>query len=363
MRLYFVARPRRHLALAFTAALWLSGCASNTPTREAAQATPEPRPPGAYYVYVTNENSGDVSVIDSVTMSVSATIPVGKRPRGITASADGRTIYVALSGSPPAPPGVDESTLPPPDKSADGVGLIDPATNKVTRTIKCGSDPEQFDLSKDGKLIFVSNEDDAKLSIVDIAEGKTLQMLPVGEEPEGVTTSPDGKFVYVTSEDAGTVTVVDTATLKPVKTIKVGRRPRSVAFTPDSKFAYVTNENDGFVSLLDAVSHRSLRTIQLGEPGKVKPMDVILSADGSQAYVSSGRGKQLFMIDTKTNTISGSVEVGKRPWGIALSPDGKTLFAADGPSDSIAVVDLATKSVIKRINAGNSPWGVITLAR
>lgn len=351
----------RRIVLVSTA-LWLAGCASTPPAPPEA-AKPAPRPPGAYYVYVTNENSGDVSVIDSVTMSVRATIPVGKRPRGITASPDGQTIYVALSGSPPAPPGVDESTLPPPDKSADGVGLIDPATNKITRTIKCGSDPEQFDLSKDGKLIFVSNEDDAKLSIVDLAEGKTLQMLTVGEEPEGVTTSPDGKFVYVTSEDAGTVTVVDTASLKPVKTVKVGRRPRSVAFTADSKYAYVTNENDGFVSLLDAVAHQSLRTIKLGEPGKIKPMDVILSADGATAYVSTGRGKQVFMIDTKTNAISGSVEVGKRPWGIALSPDGKTLFAADGPNDSVAVVDLATKTVVKQIKAGGSPWGVITLAR
>jgi YVTN family beta-propeller protein len=37
-------------------------------------------------IYVTNENSGDVSVIDPYTASVIATIPVGERPRGIHAS-------------------------------------------------------------------------------------------------------------------------------------------------------------------------------------------------------------------------------------------------------------------------------------
>jgi YVTN family beta-propeller protein len=86
-------------------------CGSPAP-RESAK-TPEPE--SAYRVYVTNEASGDLSVIDAGKHEVIATVKLGKRPRGIHASADGKTIYVALSGSPFAPPGVDESKLPPPD--------------------------------------------------------------------------------------------------------------------------------------------------------------------------------------------------------------------------------------------------------
>ncbi len=70
---------------------------------------------------MTNEVSGDMTIIDSGNFNVIATVPLGKRPRGIHPSPDGKTIYVALSGSPIAGPGVDESTLPPPDKSADGI--------------------------------------------------------------------------------------------------------------------------------------------------------------------------------------------------------------------------------------------------
>src|SRR6202051_3043572 len=78
----------------------------------------------SYRVYISNEGSGDLTVIDPVKMEALATLPLGKRARGIHPSADGKTIYVALSGSPFAPPGVDESTLPPPDKSADGIGIF-----------------------------------------------------------------------------------------------------------------------------------------------------------------------------------------------------------------------------------------------
>src|SRR2546425_3257953 len=64
----------------------------------------------SYLVYVTNEASGDLTVIDPSQPTAVTTIPLGKRPRGIHAS--GNLLYVTLSGSPFAPPGVDERTLP-----------------------------------------------------------------------------------------------------------------------------------------------------------------------------------------------------------------------------------------------------------
>ena len=71
-----------------------------------------------------------------------------------------------------------ESTLPPPDKSADGIGVFDVEQSKLVRTIKSGSDPENFDLSADGKLLYVSNEDAEGVSILDVGAGKVLETLP-----------------------------------------------------------------------------------------------------------------------------------------------------------------------------------------
>jgi YVTN family beta-propeller protein len=77
--------------------------------------------------------------------------------------------------------------------------------------------------------------------------------------------------------------------------------------------------------------------------------------------VSTGRGKKVFIVDTATDKVTGSFEVGQRPWGIALSPDGKFLYSANGPSNDVSVVDLATNTVIKQIKAGESPWGVLVV--
>ena len=204
----------------------------------AAGCSQKPAEPSGYRAYVTNETSGDMTVIDSSNMEVVENVHLGKRPRGIHASPDGKLLYIALSGSPIGGPNVDESTLPPPDKSADGIGVFDIAQNKIVRTIEGGSDPENFAVSKDGKWIYVSNEDDDGVSFIDLTSGKLVPpTIKTGEEPEGVTLTADGKLIYSTAEADGTVSVIDVEGRKLIKTFKVGRRPRNVVFLPDGLHA------------------------------------------------------------------------------------------------------------------------------
>jgi YVTN family beta-propeller protein len=347
---------KKIVILFFSCCIGLTACAGGPGASDSAR-------PHGYHLYVTNERSGDLTIIDGMTLEATATAPLGKRPRGIHASPDGKTIYVALSGSPIGGPGVDESKLPPPDKSADGIGVFDVRSSKLLKLIPGGSDPEEFAINKDGALLYISNEDAGQLSIIDIAAGKSVASVPVGEEPEGVTISPDGKVVFVTSENDGTISVIDTSARTLLKTFHVGARPRHVTFLPDSSKAYVTRENDGIVTLVDAMKYEPIQDINIGTPGQIKPMSVILSPDATRAYVSTGRGKKVFIINTATNMVTGSIEVGDRPWGMALSPDAKTLFTANGPapSNDVSVVDLSTQTVTKKIKVGNSPWGVLML--
>src|SRR5205823_13642104 len=100
-----------------------AGQPSTSPAPAAAPAPPPAPKAPALGVYVTNETGGDLSVIDAATNMVVARVPLGKRPRGIVASPDHSLLYVALSGSAIGGPNVDESKLPPPDRSAAGIGV------------------------------------------------------------------------------------------------------------------------------------------------------------------------------------------------------------------------------------------------
>jgi YVTN family beta-propeller protein len=348
---------RHNIFTAGVVALFLSAC-----SKPAEAPKPVEKPAATYHVYATNETSNNVSVIDPTTNEVVATVDVGKRPRGIHVSPDRKTVYVALSGTPIGGPGVDEKQLlkeHPADKAADGIGVIDVAQNKMVKTIPGGSDPEEFSLSLDGTLLYISNEDDSAASILEIATGKILASFKVGDEPEGVATSPDGQYVWVTSEQQGTVSVIDTTKRKVIKTIKIGSRPRKVAFLPNGSKAFVTRENDGKFSIVDMAKLVVTGEVELGKAGEIKPMGMAVSSDGAKLYVSTGRGKKVYVVDTATNKVDTSFEVGDRPWGIGISPDGKFLYTANGPSNDVSVVDLATNTVVKKIKAGDKPWGIV----
>ncbi len=62
------------------------------------------QPHADYQIFVSNEKSGTLTVISGGDFKVTDTITVGKRPRGVHASPDGKTVYVALSGTPIEPP-------------------------------------------------------------------------------------------------------------------------------------------------------------------------------------------------------------------------------------------------------------------
>src|SRR6476660_9817056 len=180
--------------------------------------------PSNYLVFVSNERSGDVTIIDGATDSVIGTFPVGKRPRGIHATPDGRRVFVALSGSPRMAPGLDESRAPA-DKRADGLGVIDPSARKLIDRWHVGSDPEQFAISKDGKFAFIANEDDASASIMDLDSGQLRGRIKVSEEPEGVGVNPANGEVYVTCEEKGEVFAINPDQQRVIATIETGGRP------------------------------------------------------------------------------------------------------------------------------------------
>src|SRR6516165_8575683 len=123
-------------------------------------------------IYVSDEIGGNIVAVDPAGAKVVATIAVGKRPRGIKLSHDGKLLYVAVTGSPLGGPNVDESKLPPADRNADGIGVVDLAAKKLVRVLKSGQDPESFDISPDGKTLYVSNEETAEMSVLDLASGE-----------------------------------------------------------------------------------------------------------------------------------------------------------------------------------------------
>ena len=115
--------------------------------------------------------------------------------------------------------------------------------------------------------------------------------------------------------------------------------------------AWCSRASDGWRPSTSMASHRGGPT--------VRPMGTVVSPDGTLLFATTGRGKNVLFIDTKTNKPLGSVEAGDRPWGIAVSSDGRTVFTANGPSNDVTFIDVASRMVTAKVKAGERPWGVV----
>jgi PQQ-dependent catabolism-associated beta-propeller protein len=300
---------------------------------------------GAQTAYVSSEKDDAITLIDTKTLAVKGTIPTCKRGRHVQRMPDGK-IMVACTDS----------------NAAD---VIDPATGKSVRRIPLGDEPEAFDISPDGKTIYVSNEDEGEASFIDAVTGKPIASVKVGKEPEGVKISADGKTLYVTSEVASLVHVIDVASAKVVKNIKVGKRPRRMAFTPDGKELWITNELDASVSIVKLADHSVSDTLKFQVKGAraedITPVGITMTKDGKRAFVSLGRANHVAFIDVAARKVTDLVLVGKRAWNVTLDKSEKQLWVVNGLSDDVTVVDVAGAKAIKSIPVGRVPYGLVVV--
>jgi len=293
--------------------------------------------------YVSSEKDSALTVIDLKTLAVKGTIPTCKRARHIQLTPE-RQIMVACT-------------------DANQADVIDPATGKSVRRIPLGDEPEAFDLSPDGKVIYVSNEDAGEASFIDAASGKKLRSVKVGAEPEGVKVSADGKTLYVTSEVASLVHVIDTASGKVVKNIRVGKRPRRMAITPDGKELWVTNELGASVSIVSTATHEVTDTLKFEVKGAraedITPVGIQMTNDGKRAFVGLGRANHVAFVDVPTRKVSALVLVGKRAWNVTLDKAQARLYVVNGLSDDVTVVDVAGAKAVKSVPVGRVPYGLV----
>ena len=149
----------------------------------------------AYTVYVSNEKDNSITVIDSATLEVKHTIPVGQRPRGIMLTKDGKSLLICASDD-------------------DEVQILDLGTEQIVGTLPSGPDPEPLNIHPSGSPVYIANEDDALMTAIDLEQRKVIAEVPVGVEPEGIGISPDGKTLIATSETSS-ISLTQIATRSP----------------------------------------------------------------------------------------------------------------------------------------------------
>ncbi len=182
---------------------------------------------------------------------------------------------------------------------------------------------------------------------LDAASGQLLRRVNAGKKPAYVKVSPDGRLVAVTDPPTATATIVDANTGAVVKTVRTGTGPKGVNWSPDSKELWVVNEgaNPGTVFVYQAPAFQRVAEVRVGSA----PHNVVLSDDGTRAYVTNTGSAAVTVVDGRTYRPLGNIPVGGAAHNLFLAPGGRTLFVTLTDAKRLVAISLPKDSLVASV--------------
>jgi YVTN family beta-propeller protein len=244
-------------------------------------------------------------------------------------------------------------------RDAGFVSVFDTATDTITATIPVPAGPPWYmSFSPDGARAYLSIYDPARsvnaIAVLDLASRSVVATIPVGRRPMASAVTPDGSRLWVPSHDDGILDIIDTATDAVVGTVAVPPDPHWVAISDDGRRAYVADHESNVVTVLDTASTAVLATIPVG----TSPHSAAVAIGHEQVAVVSFDASTVSLIDPATNAVVAEVPVGKDPQDVDFAPDGRYLYTANVDDDSVSVVDTTAHAVTATIPVCDAPTSV-----
>jgi YVTN family beta-propeller protein len=245
-----------------------------------------------------------------------------------------------------------------------GLAVVDNATNQVITTVPVGSRPEWITVSPDGSRIYAS-QNSVGIYVIDAVSNAIIATIPI-PGPQEIGIAPDNSRLYVGSQGRG-IAVVDPSTNVVTHFINIlGANPIGIAFTPDSAHAYVGEFFSPSLYLIDARADALMETVPLAGALGGGVGGVISSPDGKKIYAAHIRispvdpSRNVFVVDTTTNLVSGQIPVSFPSPEMAITTDGASLLVGDSDIGELIVASIATDSVIETVRINNAITGVGT---
>lgn len=131
---------------------------------------------------------------------------------------------------------------------------------------------------------------------------------------------------------------------------------------PPGPRAYVSNERDGTVTVIDTTTDRVVSTIEVG----ARPRGIRTSPDGKLVFVAlsfssqqtPGTINKIAAIDHDTGKVVAQYDAGTDPEQFAISNDGRRLFISNEDAGTASIVDTSSGRVISTVVVGIEPEGV-----
>lgn len=298
-------------------------------------------PASAATLYVTNTKSDSISIIDTDTLEVVGTIPLGRgKSNRIAFHPDGRTAWVVY------------------DKARD-LGVVDAEERRLVRRVRIGGNPYNLAFSPDGRYLYVldwaSDTSRDEVIVWDLQAGRIAWRVEVSTWPAHGIFSRDGRLFFVSGETAGDVTVIDTVERAIVgRVVHGGGDAMGLALTADGHLLYAAAGENKAILKIDPGTRQVVGEIPL--PGI--PHESVLTLDGQFLYVTLRKANRLVVVRTADDRIVATVPQRAWPDLVVMEPSGQHALVTNRYADVVTVIDVRTHRQVKTIPVGRAPHGM-----
>jgi YVTN family beta-propeller protein len=342
------------------AAFFATACASDLGSGvgvEQKLPTSDPIAPVTYdALYVVNGGDSSLSVVNTETNEVSATIRFHdvSWPHHVYLSADRSRMLVAA-------PGADLSGGHSSHDHGSGGGaqgavlMLESATGRMIVARRTDAMNHNAVYSPNGSEVWTTQYDGRAL-ILDPHTLATRSTVDVGLNPSEVTFSAEGD-AFVANTGSNDITVIDPATKAVVKQIGVGGTPVG-AWQASNGLAYVDNETDATISAIDTRSLEVIGTYPLG----FVPGMVAFGPDGN-VWVADPNNAQVVLREPRGTGTIAKIKTGNGAHAIGFSGDGKWAYVSNQMENTVSVIDVAQRTTVKTLAVGVKPNGMVWRAK
>jgi DNA-binding beta-propeller fold protein YncE len=138
----------------------------------------------------------------------------------------------------------------------------------------------------------------------------------VGRGSEGFDVSPDGKEIWVANAQDGTISIISFADKKVTDTLAANvRGANRLKFTPDGTRVLVSSLEGPDLVVLEAQTRKEIKRVPLGHGAA----GIEMQPDGSRAFVACSPDNYIAVVDLKSLEVTGHIDVGPVPDGLAWS--------------------------------------------
>jgi YVTN family beta-propeller protein len=131
--------------------------------------------------------------------------------------------------------------------------------------VKVGNGSEGFDVSPDGKQVWVANAKDGTISVIDVAAKRVTATLAVNlQGANRLKFTPDGARVLSSSLATGDLLVLDAHTQKEIKRLKLCHGAAGIQMQPDGRRVFVACSRDNYIAVIDLASLEVKDRIDVG---------------------------------------------------------------------------------------------------